>query len=134
MQYGYESGQMAALARRFVGTPYLWGGTTPFGFDCSGFVQRLYSLCGVTLPRDAYMQAESPLGSRVPEGELLQAGDLVFFCGRDDPRGRGITHVGMMLDEKEVIHAYSRDGVIVTPLESSLFRDRYTYWGAWRTR
>jgi cell wall-associated NlpC family hydrolase len=93
------------LAHRFIGTPYLWGGGTPFGFDCSGFVQRIYSVLGITIPRDAHLQAQSPLGTFREPGKTLKAGDLVFFGGQSDPRGRGITHVGIGLDNKQFLHA-----------------------------
>ena len=120
------------LAHRFIGTPYLWGGGTPFGFDCSGFVQRIYSGLGITLPRDAYLQAESPLGRFREPGKALQAGDLVFFVGPSDPRGRGITHVGLAVDNKRFLHAYSKTGVTLSAFDDAEIRAAYTYRGSWR--
>jgi cell wall-associated NlpC family hydrolase len=77
-----------ALAQ--VGTPYIWGGETPgVGFDCSGLVQAAYSVAGITLPRVA--QDQFDVGSTLPEGTVLQPGDLVFF-GTGPGR---VSHVGL---------------------------------------
>ncbi|HZP84341.1 MAG TPA: SH3 domain-containing C40 family peptidase [Chthonomonadaceae bacterium] len=120
------------IAARFEGTPYLWGGTTPFGFDCSGFVQRIYDMLGVTLPRDAHLQVRSPLGVSIPVGQPVKAGDLVFFGSDDDPRGRGITHVGMALGPRHFIHASGKLGVAVTGFDDAYYQRAYR--GAWRCR
>lgn len=87
------------IAKFFENTPYLWGGRTLFGIDCSGFVQMVYKLNGIQLRRDASQQAEE--GTLVDFLESAQLGDLAFF---DNPEGR-ITHVGLMLNNNQIIHS-----------------------------
>lgn len=122
---------LIVVARALIGVPYLWGGRTPFGIDCSGFVQRVYWLCGHTIPRDAYLQAQSDLFEPV-ERDALKPGDLVFFAGDRDPRKRVITHVGMAMGDCRFIHASGQLGVAVTPLDEPPY-DRQ-FWGARRVR
>jgi gamma-D-glutamyl-L-lysine dipeptidyl-peptidase len=98
--------QVLATARRFLGLPYLWGGTTPLGIDCSGFVQLVYRLHGVQLLRDAHLQYTQPGLAQVARGDL-QAGDLVFF-GRTS-----ITHVGLHIAAGEFIHATTHQTPVV---------------------
>ncbi len=107
---------LAVVARGMIGVPYLWGGRTSFGMDCSGFVQRVYWLCGHTLPRDAYRQAEWE-GFRAVDREEIAVGDLLFFRGENDPQNRGITHVGLALGDGRVVHASGALGVAITLLD-----------------
>ena len=90
---------MSITAKSFLNVPYLWGGRTHFGIDCSGFAQAVYRLQGITLKRDAYLQAEQ--GQTVDFLQEAKLGDLAFF---DNEEGR-ITHVGMMLNNEQIIHA-----------------------------
>jgi hypothetical protein len=108
---------LVVVARGMIGVPYLWGGRTPFGMDCSGFMQRVYALCGHIIPRDAYLQARWERFTPV-DREDLRAGDLVFFAGDHDPRGRGVTHVGMALGGGRFIHASGGSGVVITALDT----------------
>lgn len=87
------------IAYRYINTPYLWGGKSPFGIDCSGFTQQVFKIVGYKLQRDARKQA---LQGDIVEG-LSQAlpGDLVFF---KNPEGR-VNHVGIFLEGNQVIHA-----------------------------
>ncbi len=86
-------------AKRLLNAPYLWGGKTLLGIDCSGLLQVSYACAGVQLPRDAYQQAE--FGEAVDFIDLAEAGDLAFFDNED---GR-ITHVGMITEKNKIIHA-----------------------------
>jgi hypothetical protein len=87
------------MARRYLYAPYLWGGRSPFGIDCSGFTQMCFAMLGTALPRDAYQQAES--GENVDFLEQAQAGDLAYF---QNTSGR-IIHVGILMGEGLIIHA-----------------------------
>ena len=112
--------EVTAVARSaeslFTGASYLWGGVTPWGCDCSGFVQRIYALHGLALPRDAWQQALH--GTRIsddPSGEHAP-GDLLFFSDREDAR---ITHVGMALGANRMVHcALMRGGVAIEHMRS----------------
>jgi hypothetical protein len=94
----FDSG-ISKAAMFYLDAPYLWGGRSVFGIDCSGFTQMVFKQFGIRLKRDAWQQAE--------QGELLgflqesRAGDLAFFDNED---GR-ITHVGIMLNNQQIIHA-----------------------------
>ncbi len=94
--------EMVKLAKRFIGLPYTWGGTSPLGFDCSGFVQLVYRMSGIPILRDADIQMDKSGLVPVPAGEE-RAGDLVFFGSR------GIGHVGLMIDADYFINATTHE-------------------------
>jgi cell wall-associated NlpC family hydrolase len=119
-------------ANQLLGTPYLWGGTSAFGIDCSGFVQRVFGASGILLPRDAYQQASSSLGQRTSDTETPAAMDIVFFLGREDPRQRGITHVGVARDSNRFYHSSSISGVVIASFDDVRIREEYRYMGGLR--
>jgi len=91
--------QIKSTALQYLNTPYLWGGKTNFGIDCSGFTQQVYKQLHIPLLRDAYQQATQ--GEVVGFLQGAQCGDLAFFDNED---GR-ITHVGILVDSETIIHA-----------------------------
>lgn len=100
----------------YLNTPYLWGGTSKRGIDCSGFVQAvMYQSLGIMLPRTSYEQ--SNVGNDVLKGEL-KFGDLLFF----DTMSRGrVSHVGIYLSDGYFVHSGSKTGVAVASLDSDFY-------------
>jgi gamma-D-glutamyl-L-lysine dipeptidyl-peptidase len=90
---------LGEVAKWYLNSPYLWGGRSPFGIDCSGFTQMVYKLNGIKLKRDAWQQAEQ--GKALSFLEESQTGDLAFF---DNEEGK-IVHVGIILTGEKIIHA-----------------------------
>lgn len=86
-------------AKQYLNIPYLWGGRSPFGMDCSGFVQTIFKQFGIALPRDASQQVNC--GTIVAFNDEAKAGDLAFF---ENAEGN-IIHVGILLSQHEIIHA-----------------------------
>ena len=92
--------KLSKTAFMYLNSPYLWGGRTPLGIDCSGFTQIVYKINGVKLSRDAHEQANQ--GQTLSFIEESEAGDLAFF---DDTEGK-IVHVGLLLKDHYIIHAH----------------------------
>ena len=117
-----ETKNMAATAMSFLNAPYLWGGRTHFGIDCSGFTQTVFKLQGVNLMRNACQQVEQGFIVNLQEAKL---GDLAFFSNKDGK----IIHVGIMLNNENIIHASGKvkiDSVDETGIYSKEFK-RYTH-------
>ena len=97
---GYaQKEKLVENALMYLNAPYLWGGRSPLGIDCSGFTQMVYRLQGIDLPRDAYQQAE--VGTTLSFVEESEPGDLAFF---DNTEGE-IIHVGIIMENNHIIHA-----------------------------
>ncbi|WP_439184412.1 C40 family peptidase [Carboxylicivirga taeanensis] len=96
------AGSIADIAMAYMNAPYLWGGRSFYGIDCSGFTQVVFKVAGLQLPRDASQQVE--LGSIINFVEEAALGDLAFF---DNEEGN-ITHVGICLGKGDIIHASGR--------------------------
>jgi len=93
---------LVQTAYMYLNTPYLWGGKTPFGIDCSGMVQMVYKLNGYSLLRDASQQATQ--GEALSFIEESEPGDLAFF---DNEEGR-IIHVGIIMEDNHIIHGHGK--------------------------
>jgi hypothetical protein len=93
-----KESSVLAFSKTYLNTPYLWGGKSAFGIDCSGFVQQVFRTFDINLPRDAYQQEEHGLLITFEERE---SGDLAFFT---NDAGR-VIHVGILLSADEIIHA-----------------------------
>ncbi len=102
---------IALTAKEFLNIPYLWGGKSFFAVDCSGFVQLVFKIHNIKMPRDTYQQAE--VGEALSFVEESQPGDLAFF---ENSEGK-IIHVGIMLENQKIIHASGK--VRIDTLDSS---------------
>jgi len=110
--------QAVNLAYDYLGVPYVWGGTSPKGFDCSGFTQYVYKQLGITLNRTAAQQLKN--GTSVSN---LQTGDLVFFTNTY-ATSAAASHVGIYIGNNQFIHA-ANGGVKITSLDHEYYAPRY---------
>jgi gamma-D-glutamyl-L-lysine dipeptidyl-peptidase len=119
----FKASFLAKIAQLYLKAPYVWGGRSVFGLDCSGFTQQVYGICGYQLPRDAWQQVSH--GEEVHFAAQARAGDLAFF---DNAEGR-IIHVGLVLDNSQIIHAHGE--VRIDPLDHhgifNTTRKRYSH-------
>lgn len=118
-----SNSDIAATAKQYLGTGYVYGGASPRGFDCSGFTMYVYSQHGYSLPHSATSQWQSGLGARVYSISELQPGDLVFFNDPSRNAGKACSHAGIYTGDGQFIHSSSsRSGsVIVSSLTSGYY-------------
>ncbi len=96
-----QKNKIINTSKKFINSPYLWGGRNQYGIDCSGFSQIVYMINGITIPRDASQQAK--YGIKIDRDEI-QAGNLAFF---GDSKKK-VTHVGILINDKKIIHAFGK--------------------------
>lgn len=107
-------------AERWIGTPYVYGGSTKSGVDCSGFVCNVFKTVDTKLPRTSSEQAGS--GESIALTQALP-GDLVFF----NTSGSGVSHVGILIDSENFIHASTSNGVTVNRLSEAYYGSRFMF-------
>lgn len=117
-QSGYS---IVEFAKKYLGYSYVYGGTTPSGFDCSGFVYYVFNSCGYKLSRSCYAQSTS--GIAVSKGDL-QLGDLIFF---NNGSNGSIGHVGIYIGSGQFIHAANPSRGVVTDTINSGYYNTYYY-------
>ena len=111
------STSLISSAKTYIGTPYRYGGTTTSGFDCSAYVQRVFSDNGISIPRDTVSQYAK--GTSVSKSDL-ETGDLVFF----NTNGKRVSHVGIYMGDNNFIHASTSQGVMISSINDP------HYWGS----
>ena len=114
-----KADKIVATAKKYIGVPYVWGGESPKGFDCSGYVQYVFKMHGISLNRTTETQYKH--GSYVSKSNL-KPGDLVFF---QNTYRAGISHVGIYIGNGQFIHASSSKGVTISNLSSSYYTSHY---------
>ena len=114
----YLAGRIISTSMDYLGVPYVFGGTSPYGFDCSGYVQYVFAKAGIDLPRTADVQYE--VGTPISTTELVP-GDLVFF----ETYTYGASHVGIYVGDGNFIHASSSRGVTVSSLSQAYYSSHY---------
>ncbi len=114
----YLANNIISLSMNYIGVPYVFGGTSPYGFDCSGYVQYVFANAGISIPRTADVQYD--FGTPISTTDLV-SGDLVFFSTYT----YGASHVGIYLGDNNFIHASSSRGVTIDSLGSSYWSSHY---------
>ena len=111
--------RIITTAKKYIGVPYKWGGTTPKGFDCSGYVQYVFNKHGIEIPRTSSSQYYE-LTRKVSKANL-QPGDLVFF----NTSGKGVSHVGIYIGDGQFIHSGTTKGVVIADLFGAYWSSLY---------
>ncbi|PKQ21312.1 MAG: hypothetical protein CVT66_00505 [Actinobacteria bacterium HGW-Actinobacteria-6] len=122
--------EVVGIALRYLGVPYVWGGSSPSGFDCSGLCQYVYKQVGITLPRTSSSQYNAGSHIAADRLDLLRSGDLVFFGTNGDP-GR-VHHVGIYVGNGNYVHAPSTGDVVKVSSLTERISSRGDYVGASR--
>jgi len=112
---------LKTMASKYLNAPYQWGGKSPFGIDCSGFVQMVFKISGYALPRDASQQVKA--GKPVKNMGESKPGDLAFFHNKENK----IVHVGIILDDEKIIHASGQVRIDYFNEEGILHMDTKVY-------
>ena len=122
-----SSSDIVAAAKQYLGTRYVYGGSSPSGFDCSGFTMYIYGKFGYSLPHSATSQWQSGLGTKIWGSNALQAGDLVFFCDPSRSNGKACSHAGIYIGNGQFIHSSSSSsgGVIISDLTSGYYNNYF---------